>query len=131
MPKKESLQTSTSSRGWGRKKTSRVIDTDEYDSTLQQISEAKVLLKQAKTLNKEEAEEDLNKVKQEYDDWKNKSPDHTREELQEHWKKISSPLYDYYTNLFIEENGDNYNIRQACSACIIFDPTFLKGKAMN
>mmetsp|Transcript_18351 Transcript_18351/g.31057 ORF Transcript_18351/g.31057 Transcript_18351/m.31057 type:complete len:160 (+) Transcript_18351:319-798(+) len=42
-----------------------------------------------------------------------------------HGKSILKPAGDYYTKLFLDEEGDCYNIRQMSEAALIFDPVEL------
>jgi len=107
--------------------TSRTVDENAVEAVILQISETKALVKEAKK-RREDINESAEKYKKSFDDWSAKFPHRTRESLIDHGKSIAAPLNKYYTDLFLKEDGDCYNTRQAVLACKIFDPLFLKGK---
>ena len=64
----------------------------------------------------------------ELENWKEKFPYRSRDELIEYGKSIGRPGFEYYEKLFKEESGDLFKLRQRGLSCRLFDPFFLKGK---
>ena len=102
--------------------SARTMDIDALDRINKEISETKATLRQRKI--------DSKKIKDNVvsNEWTNKSSHRTIDSLLEHAKSVGTPVVQYYNDLFNNENGDNYHMRKATTACNISDPMFLKSK---
>jgi hypothetical protein len=121
MSQKASLTSNTTSRGRTAQRTNRATDISALDKLLDKIVDAKMVLKGAKAAEKKakDESEELHKL---FEEWKEKFPHRTPDALLAHGKSILHPAGEYYNKLFLEEDGDCYNIRQMSEACLIFDP---------
>ena len=120
-------QNGVSSRGRIRASSERNIDTDAIQKINEDIAEARQKVRQSKIILKEKDDE-VNSFKREYLAWKTKFPDRCKDTLLEYCTRKTEPVLQYYRELFLQENGDNFKIRKAALACKLFDPTYLKGK---
>ena len=56
--------------------------------------------------------------------WKEEFPYRTKQDLERHRWNILKTVKDYYNNLFLVENGDNYTVRQYAKAAHVLIQCF-------
>jgi Ribonuclease G/E len=118
---KASLTSNTTRTGRTSHRTNRATDTDALDELLDKIVEAKLEQRAAKAAEKK-VKDESDEVCASFEKWKEKFAHPTPDSLMAHGKSILQPAGDYYRKLFMEEDGDCYNIRKMSEAALIFDP---------
>ena len=121
MEEKASLTSNTTRTGRIAQRTNRSTDMEALEKLLDKIVDAKMDLRSAKSAEKI-VKDEADALHKSFEEWKEKFPHRTPNALIAHGKAILKPAGDYYEKLFLDEEGDCFNIRKMSEACLIFDP---------
>ena len=107
--------------GRRRKKAQKNINTELTLPIKDKIVEVKESMNIIRESREEARNEETEKTAK-LNEWKDKFPYNTEEEIGDYAATIVRPCTDYYVKHFIDEDGDLFRLHNAAKAATLFDP---------